>query len=155
MDSKSHEYFFNQAVKIAMSALCLRDKCGAIIVKDGIIISSGYNAPPLDDPESSKCTCDFPTSTKPKSDRTCCVHAEWRAIMDTLKNNKDLNGSILYFTRVDDSGTILYSGEPYCTVCSRLALDVGISQWALWHDNGIKLYDTKSYNDLSYQFHGK
>lgn len=153
MSLHTHEHFFNHAAQIAVNALCRRAKCGAVIVLNDVVIASGYNAPPLDSVDSPKCDYDFPASPKPKSDRTCCIHAEWRAIMDALKNGQDLNGSTLYFTRVDDTGAILPSGKPYCTVCSRLALDAGISQWALWHEDGIKLYDAKSYNDLSYQFH--
>lgn len=148
-----HEYYFNEAANVALNALCLRDKCGAVVVLNNAIIGSGYNAPPLDDIDSRKCDLDLLKSSKPKSDRTCCVHAEWRAIMNALKTGKGLTGSTLYFTRVDPSGNILKSGEPYCTVCSRLALDAGVSSWALWHDTGIKLYDAKTYNELSYQFH--
>jgi len=47
---------------------------------------------------------------------------------------------------------MLKSGKPYCTVCSRLALDNGIKEFVLWHTDGIKGYDTKEYNKLSYDF---
>lgn len=72
--------------------------------------------------------------------------------MNALRSGKDLRGSILYFTRVDADGEIVYSGEPYCTVCSRLVYDAGIASWALWHTNGIRLYSAKQVYDLSYEF---
>ncbi len=149
--------WFNIAAKSAQKSLCLRDKCGAAIVLNGKVIAEGYNAPPQDSLDNQKCGYDFPVAhrKKPKSDCTCCMHAEWRAIMDALKAGVDLAGSTLYFTRVDDQGQILFSGEPYCTVCSRLALDAGISFWALWHDPEPMLYDAQEYNDLSYAFHLK
>ena len=90
---------------------------------------------------------------KPKSDCTCCVHAEWRAIMNALAQHGDITGASLYFTRVDEQGAIVYSGEPYCTVCSRLALDAGIAHFCLWHEHGIMRYDTHDYNERSYAFH--
>jgi deoxycytidylate deaminase len=151
-----HKKFFEQAAKVAERSLCLKAKCGAIIVVDNHIIASGYNAPPRNDISNRKCNLHFPVTNrkKPKSDCTCCVHAEWRAITNALRvYHGSFKGSTLYFTRVDDNGEIIYSGEPYCTVCSRLALDVGIETWALWHEDGIKLYDAKKDNDLSFEFH--
>lgn len=146
-------YYFNEAAVEAIKATCLKAKCGAIIVLDNQIIGRGFNSPAGNNITQSKCELNLVNSLKPKSDRTCCVHAEWRAIIDAIKNNKDIKGSTLYFTRVDDKGNILKSGEPYCTVCSRLALDNGVKYFALWHDSGIKLYDTDEYNELSYKFH--
>ncbi len=149
------EDYFKQAAIEATNALCLRDKCGAIVVLNGNVIGRGSNGPAQNNTKLCKCNLDLVDSPKPKSDRTCCMHAEWRAIIDAVRNNRDLQGSTLYFTRVDQDGNILKSGQPYCTVCSRLALDTGISYFTLWHDSGIKIYDTTEYNELSYQFHFK
>lgn len=144
--------WMNQAAEIAVKALCLKAKCGTVIVKDGVIIGQGYNAPPLDKEEHRICNKEI-SNGKPKYDRTCCVHAEWRAIMEALKKNPDkIAGSKLYFTRVDQDGKILKSGQPYCTVCSRLALDAGISKFVLWHEEGIVEYSTDEYNRLSYEY---
>ncbi len=154
MNHSEQEKWFHEAAIIAVLALCKRDRCGAVIVKDNEIIGSGYNAPPQDDSRNTKCHFEYPENIrKPKSDRTCCVHAEWRAILDAVKKNPEkLIGSTLYFARVDTEGKILFSGDPYCTVCSRLALDTGIAFFALWQEDGIRAYDTIEYNDLSYQF---
>lgn len=150
------EQYFGEAQKEATKALCLRDKCGAVVVKDGVIVGRGYNGPPQDNLEQKKCLSEYPKETKkPKSDRTCCMHAEWRAIIDALKHSNDLKGASLYFARVNNDGTLLPSGEPYCTVCSRLALDVGITHFCLSHEKGSRCYDTNEYNDLSYEFHQK
>jgi deoxycytidylate deaminase len=144
--------YMNEAAQLAKRALCLRAKCGTVIVKDGEIVGAGYNAPPLDKEENRTCLREF-SPGKPKYDRTCCMHAEWRAITDALKRNPDkLKGSQLYFTRVDEKGNIKKSGKPYCTVCSRLALDSGISEFLLWHEEGICSYPTDEYNKLSYQY---
>jgi deoxycytidylate deaminase len=144
--------WMTEAAHVAESAMCLRAKCGTVIVKDGLIIGSGYNAPPLDKIEHRVCNQVFPEG-KPKYDRTCCLHAEWRAIMDALSKHPELlSGSKLYFTRVDDQGAIKKSGQPYCTVCSRLALDAGIAKFLLWQEEGMAEYDTAEYNQLSYQY---
>lgn len=143
--------WMNEAAKVAESALCLKAKCGAIIASEGKIIGIGYNAPPLDKSEHQTCQ-DEVTAGKPKYDRTCCVHAEWRAVFDALKNYPDkIKNSKLYFTRVDDRGEIKKSGQPFCTVCSRMALDVGIDKFLLWHEAGIAEYPTDEYNRLSHE----
>jgi deoxycytidylate deaminase len=142
--------WMEEAAKIAQSALCLRAKCGTVIVSDGNIIGKGYNAPPLDDLKNA--LCDTERGERGKHDRTCCMHAEWRAILDGVKRNPNrMVGSQLYFTRVNENGEILKSGEPYCSVCSRLALDAGVSEFVLWHEKGICSYDTTEYNKLSFR----
>ena len=144
--------WMNGAVEMARRALCLRAKCGTVIVKDGAIIGQGYNAPSLDREENR--TCDIePGPGKPNYDKTCCMHAEWRAILDAKERNPEkLGGSKLYFTRVDDEGKVKKSGDPFCTTCSRIALDVGIDKFVLWHAEGIREYPTDEYNQLSYQY---
>lgn len=144
--------WMQEAAKVAEKALCLKAKCGTVIVQDGEIIGSGYNAPPLDKEEHRTCDIELPPG-KPGYDRTCCVHAEWRAIMDALKNHPEkVAGSKLYFTRVDGEGNIKKSGKPYCTVCSRLALDSGVGTFLLWHEEGIGSYPTDEYNQLSHEY---
>lgn len=145
--------FINEAAKTAKKALCLRSKCGSVIVKAGKIIGRGYNAPPLDDLKLRMCLKNYDLPQKFKYDRTCCVHAEQRAIFDALKNNsKQLSGSRLYFIRLDEKENIKKSGKPYCTVCSRAALDSGIKEFVLWHIEGICVYKTDEYNRFSYEY---
>jgi deoxycytidylate deaminase len=146
--------WMQKATEIAQHALCLKAKCGTVVVADGQIIGSGYNAPPDDDITQRACLNEYTSSDKPHFDKTCCMHAEWRAIIDALKNHPDkIVGSKLYFSRSDDDGNIKKSGQPYCTVCSRFALDVGISHFLLWQEEGIAEYPTDEYNTLSYQYH--
>ena len=146
--------WMEEARRIARDALCTRARCGSVIVFDGQIIGYGYNAPPGDDLAHAKCDFAGDRSKKPKYDLTCCVHAEWRAIMDALRKNEDkVAGSRLYFMRIGDDGSKTHAGEPFCTVCSRLALDAGVTEFALFDEKGIAVYGTKEYNDLSYDFH--
>jgi deoxycytidylate deaminase len=136
--------WMRSAAHVAEKALCLETKCGTVIVCDSEIIGEGYNAPPLDKKEGRICG----NEPGPSS----CVHAEWRAIMSALKSNPEkIQGSKLYFVRVDENGNIKKSGKPYCTVCSRLALDASIATFALWHEEGIIEYPNDEYNKLSYQ----
>jgi deoxycytidylate deaminase len=145
--------WIKEAGKVAEQALCLKAKCGSVVVKDGIIIGSGYNAPPLDDMKNSFCLTPYNNTGKPRYDHTCCMHAEWRAILDTLRNNSDkIVGSTIYFMRLDGDKNMTKCGEPLCTVCSRFALDSGIKEFVLWHEQGVCAYQTDEYNQLSYAY---
>lgn len=137
--------WMRKAAQVARKALCLETKCGTVIVSGNEIIGEGYNAPPLDKIDGRTCG----NETGPSG----CVHAEWRAIMGALKRNPEkIQTSKLYFVRVDENESIKKSGKPYCTVCSRLALDSGIATFVLWHEDGIIEYPTDEYNKLSYQY---
>lgn len=151
-EKKALEYIA-KATAVAKNATCERLKCGSLIVQLDEIIGSGFNSPPQDIEEQRRCSYSKDSYHKKVTDKTCCVHAEQRAIIDALRKNPDkLHGSRLYFIRLDDKGTPSRAEEPYCTICSKMALDVGIAEFVLWHDKGVCVYDTKEYNALSFQY---
>lgn len=147
--------FIEEAVKIAKQSTCERAKCGSVIVKDNQIIGQGYNSPPNNSEEQRRCKNDKEDYHKKVTDKTCCMHAEQRAIMDTLaKNPEKIKDSKLYFIRLDKKNNKTLAGNPYCTICSKMALDSGIKHFILLHENGIKEYNVEDYNSLSYNFRG-
>lgn len=150
----NHSPFFELAAETARQATCHRARCGSVVVSaQGDILGLGFNAPPLNDEEQRRCEEDYDLSSKPKSDKTCCVHAEWNAILDALSNDASkVKGSTLYFMRVDEEGAFTQAGEPYCTVCSRLALQSGVAIFGLWND-GPEMIPTDVYNSRSYDYH--
>ena len=88
------ERFFSMAAKVARNATCHRAKCGTVIIKDDQVIGQGYNGPALDNEDNRTCDNEYDLSIKPKYDKTCCIHAEWRAILDACKQNPSkLQGS--------------------------------------------------------------
>lgn len=141
-----------EAGRDAHHSPCTRGKCGAVIVDQANqIVGRGFNSPPGN--LASQCRCDrkheIPDTFR--SDRTCCVHAEWRAITDALRaTGETLEGMTLYYCGADENGEPRPSGEPYCTICSKLALDAGIELFVLWHEDGVVAYPTELYNDLSF-----
>jgi deoxycytidylate deaminase len=147
--------WINYAAELAREyAVCHRSKCGAVIVNtNDRSIGVGYNAPP-DKNSIEKCIKDsLPADFK--SEKHCCVHAEQMAIMDALERNpSELAGSTLYFIRLDAKGNKTPAGKPYCTICSKMALRAKISEFVLWHKEGICVYNTEEYNKLSFQFKG-
>lgn len=143
------------AVEEALKATCERSRCGSVIVADGEVIGKGYNSPPGELESQRRCSNTKTMYHQKVTDKTCCVHAEQRAIMDALqKNPEKIRGSRLYFIRLDDDGKMSFAGKPYCTICSKMALDVGIKEFVLYHEDGITAYETDEYNDLSYSYEG-
>ena len=148
----NHELYFHKALAEAQKAMCERRKCGSIVVSaEGEVIGRGWNGPPAGDKSQRRCGRKSELHPYFKSDKTCCVHAEWRAIFEALRNVPEkIVGSTLYFAACDEKGEHVFAGRPYCTICSKMALDVGIAWFGLWHEEGIRLYDTREYNDLSF-----
>ncbi len=143
--------WMSRTVEVASFSGCLHRRCGAIIVKDGVEIGSGVNSPPgglkLERCFKDDMPEDFP------SDKTCCVHAEPRALEDALRRNPEkIPGSTIYFARLWENGEIKFSGKPRCTYCSKSVLDAKIKEFVLWHKEGICAYGTEEYNMLSFQY---
>ena len=150
-DEKTAIKYINQAVKIALHSSCYRSRCGSVIVKKNEIIGVGFNSPPLNCDLTHCLKDDLPVDFK--SEKACCVHAEQRAIMDALANAPDkISGARMYFIRLDETGNTTRAGKPWCTICSKMCLDVGLAEFVLWHNNGVCVYNTEEYNKLSYQF---
>ena len=145
--------FIDKAAEIAKNSECDRSRCGSVIVKDEEIIGKGFNSPPAEKYSQKRChikKCEI----HPKvTDKTCCIHAEQRAIMDSLKNSANkIKGSTLYFIRLNFDGKKQLAEKPYCTICSKMALDIGIKNFVLLHEKGVCVYNTKEYNDISFRY---
>lgn len=148
------EKYLQEAVSLARQATCEDAHCGAVIAKDGEVIGRGFNSPPAG---TSVNHCQIPKSAyHPKvTDKTCCIHAEVRALQDALQHSPEkLPGSALYFVRVGEQGVPKPSGEPYCTLCSKLVLDAGITTFLLLREEGIASYPADEYNERSFAYAG-
>lgn len=145
--------YLEEARIVWLQATCTRSKCGSVIVKNWEIIWVWYNSPASELENQRRCSCNKDDYHKKVTDKTCCIHAEQRAIMDALRKNPDkIIGSRLYFSRLDDIWNIKYSWEPYCTICSKMSLDVWIREFVLYKKEWICVYETWEYNDLSYKY---
>ncbi|MDE1850936.1 MAG: hypothetical protein KGH54_04060, partial [Candidatus Micrarchaeota archaeon] len=100
---EAREYLI-EAADVAFDATCQRHKCGSVIVgKEGTIIGRGFNSPPGGREDQRRCGNEKELYSKRVTDKTCCVHAEQRAIIDALKTNPGkIEGSRIYFTRLDE-----------------------------------------------------
>lgn len=143
--------YLHEAEPLGQASCCLRTRCGALLVKDGVIIGTGFNSPPGNEPLDKCLKDDLPEDFV--SDKTCCIHAEDRAVRDALARNPErVKGSVIYFAKLDKEGKVRPSGEPYCTICSKLVLDVGIKEFVMQRKQGICAYDAREYNEISFKY---
>ena len=106
--------YLKMALEWASLSYCKRKKVGALIVKDRMIISDGYNGTPSG----------FDNSCEDKSGKTqwFVLHAEANAILKIAGSTQSCDGATLYITM-----------SP-CKECSKLILQSGIKRVVYVHD---------------------
>jgi dCMP deaminase len=105
--NKLDKVFINIAKETSTLSHCVRSKVGAVLVKDGNIISFGYNGTPSGMDNS----CEEDNVTFPH-----VIHAECNAILKAAKTGNSVDGSTLYLTL-----------SP-CLDCSKLILQSAIKR---------------------------
>ena len=119
---------FSVVQVIAQRGTCERLQVGAVLARDGRIISTGYNGSPAGLPHCLSAGCDIDPETK-RCVRT--VHAEANVLAYSAR----------YGIAVD--GSELFSSDAPCLDCAKLIVNAGIKS-VLWkrdyHDNrGVDL----------------
>jgi len=106
MEKFDHSYL-QMAEVWAQNSYCKRRKVGALLVKDRMIISDGYNGTP----SGFENICEEDGVTKPY-----VLHAEANAITKVAKSGNSSDGATLYVT-----------ASP-CLECSKLIIQAGIKR---------------------------
>ena len=111
-DSEKQERYDRAYMRMALEwcklSKCTRKQVGALIVKEGMIISDGYNGTPTG----------FPNDCEDSNGLThwYVLHAEANAIMKVARSTNNARGATLYLTH-----------SP-CKDCSKLILQAGIAR---------------------------
>lgn len=97
-----HEYFLKIAHAVAERSSCRKRKCGAVIVVENHIVSTGYNGTPenvqnCDEGGCSRCADDSLRSGE-RFDECICAHAERNAIYFAARYGMRVGGGTLYST---------------------------------------------------------
>ncbi|MEW6001409.1 MAG: deaminase [Nitrospirota bacterium] len=141
-----NEYFIGIAKAVAARATCLRRKYGAVITKDNIIVSTGYNGAPAgmkDCLEMNKCTRKELQIPHGERYELChSVHAEANAIIRASVD--ELRGSTIYIAGVDYKNNECNS-EP-CMMCKRMILNSRVARVVYSDGNrGFLIVDPKKW----------
>ena len=143
-------YYLDIAETVSERATCLRRKYGAIIVKNDVIISTGYNGSPRGRKNCNELGfCMREKLCIPQGERyELCrsVHAEANAIIAAARER--MLGATLYMTCVDSKTGELVEGTNSCMMCKRLIINAGISQIVVRDDReSFRIIDVSSWID--------
>lgn len=125
------EYFIGMAQHAATRSSCITRKVGAVIVRDNIVISTGYNGTPrgIKNCNAGGCKrCDDRKQGKLKSganlEECVCLHAEENAIIQAAYHGVPVKGAALYTSFCP------------CSYCAKSIINAGIQ----------KVYYNRTYN---------
>lgn len=125
-----HNYYLDIAQTVAERSTCLRKMFGAIIVKDDVIVSTGYNGAPRGRKNCNDLNfCMRDKLNIPRGERyELCrsVHAEANAIIAAARER--MLGATLYMVCVDPTDNSLVAGTSSCMMCKRQIINAGIEK---------------------------
>ena len=129
-------YFIEIAKVVSSRATCLRRKYGAVIVKDRVIISTGYNGSPrgIDNCiDTGKCTRQELNIPSGERYELCeAVHAEQNAIINAPPERR--KGAVIYVAGFEEDGSFA-NGKP-CKLCDRMIRNAQILEVIYLSKNG-------------------
>jgi dCMP deaminase len=119
---------------ISMRSTCIRAHAGSIIVRDDVIVSTGYSGSPREEPNC----CDVGVcerdrlGIRPGERYEICrsVHSEANAIINAARSGASVIGGdiYIYFERLD--GQKIKHGGP-CLMCLRMIKNAGIRKFVI------------------------
>ena len=119
--------YLNCAEVFAYRSTCLKRKYGAVIVKDDVVISTGYNGAPRGFENCSN------LGACPRIDRNMhqgegygicrAIHAEANALLNCSR--QQTLGADLYLVGVNHGDNSIHEAKP-CPLCARLIIQAGI-----------------------------
>jgi len=112
-------YFMEIAKVVSTRSTCLRQKVGAVIVKNKRILATGYNGAPSGLPHCEEVGCLREKLNVPSGERheLCrAVHAEQNAIIQAAVHGVSIAGGTLYTTH-----------QP-CIMCAKMIINAGIKR---------------------------
>jgi dCMP deaminase len=108
--------FINIAKELATASKCVSKQVGAVIVKDGRILSTGYNGTPAGFTNCNEHWNHEYTSEHHEWSKTYEIHAEMNAIIWAAREGISIEGATIYVTL-----------EP-CSECSKNVIASGIKR---------------------------
>lgn len=112
------EYFIEVAKLVSKKGSCTRRQIGAVIVKDNMLVSTGYNGTPrgVKNCNEGGCErCNNPDVQSGSNLHEClCVHAEENAIVQAA------------YQGISTKGAVLFTSLCPCLYCAKTIVNAGI-----------------------------
>lgn len=110
-------FFMMKAIVTSFRSTCLNRKVGAVIVKDGVVASTGFNGPPSGIEHCKVCRRREEGFGPGEGLHKCmAAHSELNAISLAAKNGNSIDGATLYVTT-----------QP-CSECAKYIINSGIKR---------------------------
>ena len=121
--------YLNCAEVFAYRSTCIKRKYGAVIVKDDVVISTGYNGAP----RGFENCCDIGICPRMEKDMhqgdgygICrAIHAEANALLNCSR--QQTIGADLYLVGVNPKDNSIHKAKP-CHLCARTIIQAGIDK---------------------------
>ena len=132
-----HNYYLDMAQVALERGTCLRRNFGAVIVKNDVIVSTGYNGAPrgrancIDLNSCIREQRNIPRGTHYEFCRA--VHAEANAII--AASREEMLGATLYLVGRDAKTGEIMNDANSCTMCKRQIINAGIENVVIRRDN--------------------
>ncbi len=151
-------YYLDIAETVSERSTCLRRRFGAIIVKNDVIVSTGYNGAPR-----GRKNCDdlnycmreelgIPRGERYEMCRS--THAEANAII--AADREKMLGSTLYMACTNPKDGSIYPNTCSCMMCKKLIINAGIETVIVRENkNDYSIYSVQSWIDDDDSLSGK
>lgn len=151
-------YYLDIAETVSERSTCLRRRFGAIIVKNDVIISTGYNGAPrgrVNCNDRGSCLRDDLGIPRGERYELCrSVHAEANAIIAAPRDQ--MLGSTLYMCCTDPKTGAVIGNICSCMMCKRLVLNAGIEKVVVREEDGTHtVFDTVDWIENDDSLSGK
>ncbi|MBI4687376.1 MAG: dCMP deaminase family protein [Nitrospirae bacterium] len=133
------DYFIEIAKVVSSRATCMRRRYGAVIVKDNVIISTGFNGSPRGVPnciDTGRCTRKELNIPSGERYELCeAVHAEQNAIINGSPER--MKDATIYIAGFEEDNTFA-EGTP-CLLCKRMIRNAQITEIVYLRKDGSLL----------------
>ncbi len=145
------EKWMNESEKEAKRSKCIKSQVGVVIVKDGKIISKGYNKIMTEDPNLVKDGYCNPCIREEIHDnslveRCYAIHAEQMALIHA---KEDLESAIMYHVKLKHGKRVPIE-SPTCTVCNRMIKEAGV-YFVCLQEEGYVIYSPNEIVEISFK----
>lgn len=127
-------YFLKLALVVSERATCKRHSVGAVLVKNKIVIATGYNGAPRGAKDCLEKGClrdELDIKSGERAEICRAVHAEQNAVIQAASSGTTTEGSTMYCTH-----------SP-CIICAKIMANAGISKVVVFEQ-----YSDVSFRDL-------
>ena len=154
--SEDIDMYLNCAENFAYRSTCIKRKYGAVIVKNDVVISTGYNG----SPRGFENCCDIGKCPRVEKDMhqgegygICrAVHAEANALLNCSR--EQTIGADLYLTGINPDDNSIHRAKP-CPICARTIIQAGINNVIMRQGEGADNYIILPAKELQWVLDGE